>query len=324
MESSSVAPQNPAVPAYQIHSLDPDHDYPALSVLCTEIEAADQLGLATSEASLKAAGPERRRWVAECTDAPGQFLAHGWLQPQSPSRWYVFVAVHPKLRRQGLGSDMFGHLLGYGKEMNAQELAASIRSDFLPGAAFLQHHGFRAMGHSRFMKATPALQQDPPLWPAGFTVRSLAELQDLQVLVDAHNLCYASHWGHYENSTKLTVDKLQEWMQEYPDGFIPEGIFILFSPDGEIAGVTYGRLAAGNDTGSPKTRIVDSPGVTPAFRQLDLLRPLTLLTLEWLRNQGDGPIELQCWGEEEETIEIYKSLGFTLAPQDDWIEYLRK
>jgi GNAT superfamily N-acetyltransferase len=97
----------------------------------------------------------------------------------------------------------------------------------------------------------------------------------------------------------------------------------LFAPDGEIAGLTYGRLSADRGPGLPKTRIVDSPGTAPAYRLAGLIRPLTLLTLQWLRTQGEGPLELHCFGEPEDVVEIYADLGFRLAPADHWVEYVR-
>jgi GNAT superfamily N-acetyltransferase len=314
---------NPQSPASLVREFDPNRDYPSLSALYAAVETADHLGSDPSETALRAASPERRRWVAESSHKPGNFLAHAWLQPQSPTRGYFFTAVHPDWRRRRLGSALFACCLDCARELGVKELAAYLRADQIDAGAFLQYCGFQVMGTNRFMKASASLTQEAPHWPEGFTIRSLAETGDLDILVRAHNLCYASHWGHYENSTTLTVEKLQEFMKEYPDSFIPEGIFLLFAPNGEIAGLTYGRLSADNGSQNPKTRIVDSPGVAPEFSHLDLHRPLTQLTLQWLRMQGDGPIELHCFGEDEETAAVYTSLGFTLGPQDTWMESMR-
>ncbi len=305
-----------SVPASLIRDLNAESDYPALSELYAAIEAADRVGAETSEEALRAAGPGRRRWVAEEAGVSGRLIGHGWLQAQSERRWYCTAAVRPERRRQGLGSALLNEGMRKARGLGAVELAAFLSADNQAGQAFLEKHGFRLMGHNRYMKAGPDYCREAPAWPEGFTLRSFAEIGDLKVLADAHNRCYAEHWGHYENGAVLTVEKLDEWMREYPEGFIPEGIFILFDPAGEIAGVSYGRFGAGE----PKTRIVDSPGAAPKYRPLQLVRPLALQTMQWLQTQGEGPLELHCFGEEQETVEIYQGLGFRLAPQDDWLE----
>jgi ribosomal protein S18 acetylase RimI-like enzyme len=215
---------------------------------------------------------------------------------------------------------MFSYGITLAKKVGASQLVTCVRSDQQAEVLFLEKRGFQQMGYDRFLKATPNLSHEEPVWPEGFTIRSMAEINDLEVLMKAHNLCYARHWGHYENSTILTVEKVREWMDKNPQGFIHEGIFILFSPTNEIAGVVYGRFAG---SGEKRTLIVDSPGVAPEYQHLDLLRPLTLQALQWLRYQGSEPIELHCWGENEETIAVYTKLGFSITPEDIWIEYMR-
>lgn len=112
-------------------------------------------------------------------------------------------------------------------------------------------------------------------------------------------------------------------MNEYLDYFIPEGTFIVFAPDGSLAGLCHGRLERENlQTIREPRKIVDSPGVVPEHRHLRLQRPLTLTTMHWLRQYGEGPIELDTFGDEEVTAEIYYEIGFTLEDKNHSVEYV--
>ncbi|MCB0099012.1 MAG: hypothetical protein KDE46_24935 [Caldilineaceae bacterium] len=114
-------------------------------------------------------------------------------------------------------------------------------------------------------------------------------------------------------------------MRDSPKFYNPDAIFIVFAPDGDVAGVCYGR-AFGHEQNDPSNgrpkKVVDSPGVVPELRHLGLQRPLTLTTMRWLRqNVGAGPMELWSYGDQEETVAIYTKLGFVLTPNRHLIEY---
>ncbi|MCB0087265.1 MAG: hypothetical protein KDE54_05075 [Caldilineaceae bacterium] len=114
-------------------------------------------------------------------------------------------------------------------------------------------------------------------------------------------------------------------MRDSPKFYNPDAIFIVFAPDGDVAGVCYGR-AFGHEQNDPSNgrpkKVVDSPAVVPELRHLGLQRPLTLTTMRWLRqNVGAGPMELWSYGDQEETVAIYTKLGFVLTPNRHLIEY---
>ena len=70
-----------------------------------------------------------------------------------------------------------------------------------------------------------------------------------------------------------------------------------------------------------REKIVDSPGIAPAYRSLGLLRPLTLTAMRWLRGLGAGPIQLETYGDGEAAAEIYGEVGFVM--QEHYVEYCR-
>ena len=82
-----------------------------------------------------------------------------------------------------------------------------------------------------------------PDWPAGYTVRTFAEVQDLSLLAEVCNRCYRDMWGHAENVPGAVDEaRLAEGMRNSPEHYNPASIFMAFAPDGDVAGVCFGRI----------------------------------------------------------------------------------
>ncbi|MEM7029211.1 MAG: GNAT family N-acetyltransferase [Chloroflexota bacterium] len=264
--------------------------------------------------------PGKDRWIVEDPENMGQFIAHAWIARQTKERVYTHIAVRPKWRRKGIGSRLLTYLKDRAREMEAINLMGGGSIDETEALAFLKHHGFEPMGSNRTFIAPEDVAIPDPVWPENYTVRTYAETQDLSQLVTVQNLSYHDMWGHWENTPgAVTKETLGEAMQKFPDSFIPTGIFIAFDPDDRLAGLCYGRIRKQSDG---YRKIVDSPGVVPEYRHLQLQRPLTLVTMRWLRdNYGAGPIELETYGEHDAALPIYDELGFTLEPSNHWVEH---
>jgi len=297
-------------------------DFAGLTLLYQAVEDVDHNDQEFSEATLRAVeGVER--WVIEDPLDPSAFIGHGWRYEQSRLRSYLYVAVHPTWRRQGLGSVLLSNGLARIQGHGTRQVVAVTRADNATGDAFLRYNGFIPAGHNRRFSVPAGIEIPEVKWPVGYTLSRYSEVQQLAILVEAHNRCYMDRWGHNENTETLSAEKLLGWINEYPDYFIPEGTFIVFAPDGSLAGLSHGRLERENSqTFSEPRKIVDSPGVVPEHRHLELQRPLTITTMRWLRQYGEGPIELDTFGEEEETVRIYDELGFTLEDKNHTVEYV--
>jgi hypothetical protein len=63
----------------------------------------------------------------------------------------------------------------------------------------------------------------------------------------------------------------------------------------------------------PGDRIVDGPGVIPAVRSAQLKVHLLRAVCALL---GDGPVDLDTWGEDDETIAAYMALGFQVVVRE--------
>lgn len=320
MKSTSAADQ------YVIRLFRRDKDLPGLVQLRIDIETVDRAGNNLAESAVietlnwPGHDPEQDRWVIESPESPVKLIGHAWVRMQSPERAVVYVAIHPEWRRKGLGRALLDRALVRARAKGANHATAAVDIKNTGANEFLLHQDFRQAGNNRFMRATD-LPLEEPHWPAGYTVRSYADVQQLSILVEAFNRSYSDMWGHRENTKgAMNEDYLAKRMKAAPEHYNPEGIFIAFAPDGDIAGVCVAVLGAKGQN-EEQEKIVDSPGATPEHRHLQLQRPLTLTAMHWLRSHGPGPIDLESYGDREDAIEIYREAGFVL--QEHYVEYCR-
>lgn len=306
-----------------------DEDLSRLIRLRAEIETVDQAGNDTSEEAARATlnwpghDPTQDRWIVEFPDNPDRLMGHAWVRAQSKERTIIYAAVHPDWRRRGLGGALLDRALSRAHEHGATHVTAAADMNNKQADTFLCHNGFELVGNNRFFYAPAGVLLAEPSWPTGYTVRSYGEVEDLSTLVEVFNRSYSDMWGHRENTEgAMNEEYLTESMEKYPEWYIPEGIFIAFAPDGDVAGVCKALLDAENEGPDEEPRkIVDSPGVVPEHRDQNLQHPLTLTAMHWLRTYGRGPIELHTYGDKEETVEIYRELGFIL--EEHYREYRR-
>jgi mycothiol synthase len=266
--------------------------------------------------------PTQDRWVTETLNDPRHIVGYAYTFMRPSKESIVQVLIHPAWRRKGLGSALLKCVLSRAQEKGAIYAIAAVWESESAGHAFLQHHGFQLVGHTRYFHAPAQLPLAEPKWPAGYTVRSYAEIQDLPTFLAAKNRAYGDMFGHGEQRSPDTLDELAQRMVDNPDSYPPESIFIAFAPDGDVAGVCKGLIVKREN--NECQMIVDGPGVVPEQRHLELQRPLTLTVMHWLRQQGSGPIELHSFGDEERTVEIYRELGFTLEARHHRLIYQKE
>ena len=301
----------------------PAADLAHLSALLTAVEAHDQDGEDTSETALQEQltwphyEPEHDCWVIEAPGSSRELIGYGSVFAQTPLRSTLSVTIHPTWRRRGLGSVLLTKALERARETGAKQVTVYANAHHPAATAFLARHGFWLVGSSWVLRAPPDLVPEAAQWPAGYMVRSYAQVQQLSTLLEVMNRSYADKWGHAENDQTTNEADVLPWLASAD----PEGMFLVFAPEGSVAGFCRAIPAhvLREQAGANLTDEVDQPGVVPEHRQQQLYRPLILTALHWLRTQGRHAVLLQSWGDDEQTIASYQDAGFLLLQH--WLAF---
>ncbi len=232
-------------------------------------------------------------------------IGYGLLFMQIPERGALGIVVHPAWRRRGVGTCLLNQLKVAAKAAGAGYVYTEENEQNQPATAFLRAAGFQAAGDVWVLQAPTELDFSAPDWPAGYSVRSYAEIQDIHVLLEACNRVYGDMQGHSENTAGGTkAEELAGWIENWD----PHGIWVAFGPDGAPAG-TLRAVSQDSETED----LIDGPGVAPQHRACRLQRPLILTAAGWLRGQGRRTLRMECWGDTTETVVLYQELGFRVA-----------
>ena len=296
-------------------NFDTQHDFARLAALLREVEQADHDGEDVSEDALREqltwAGhdpaQDRRVAIVRVAGTEGeieQFVGFGTVF-MSPNDTHadIYVAVHQAWRRRGIGSALLARVLERAREKGASDTRVYANAEHKAPNDFLLKHGFAPVAAYMRMAIAGKHSFPAPDMPSGFTVRSYAEVRDMRIMLEALNRGYEGLWGH----RNVSEEEMAEWFPQLPQ----EGVFLLFAPDGSVAGtVRAGMNEHLSELRGTPTGLVDAPGVVPEYRQFNLYRPLLLTTLHWLAAQNPAHIELESWGDAPETLALYHNLGF--------------
>ena len=301
-------------------SLDLQRDLPALVHLLQEVEQADHAGEDVTEATLReqltwsGQDPAHNNRVVALPDSV-TLVGYGFIQKTpDDDNADLHIAVHPAWRRQGIGSQLLAHLLERASELDARALRPYVNVQNEGAGLFVRRHGFEPV--STYTRLSVSGQQSfpVPVLPQGFTTRSYDQIQRVDLYTEAINRGYQGLWGHLQT----TQEGNAAWLTQLNHA----GIFLLFAPDGTIAGICRADLSEHLTTerGVP-TALIDAPGVVPEYRAANLYLPLMLTAIHWLLPQGPTRLELESWGDAPATLALYRSLGFTVMKEE--ISYRR-
>lgn len=295
-----------------------DTDVPPLLQLLADAEAVDGGELLSEEQvrlylSMPGHSLETDRWVVEHPQN-GIHIGHAALQlPSETDDRQVAdgtLLVHPQWRRRGLGNVLFSTV----EERLAQASDVALRFYLDPSlkatVTFAVKKGLEPNPADTYteMHASLADVTTEPVLPDGFMLRSYRNVDHLPTIVEAYDRGFAGLYGHHRTTEAGFAPVLAE--------LDPDGLFILFAPDGGVAGTVGAELAPDRtQRNGVLTGLVDSPGVVPERRSLELYGALLLSGTAYLKKQSAVRAELQSWGDAPETIQLYKSLGFGTVHQ---------
>jgi len=305
-----------SAPELTFRNFDREHDVAAVVELLIEIQrnGGDANFEEVSEEALHEqftwAGymPERDSWVVTTSDAM-QVVGYGSLfkYPIDPHP-DIYIGVHPDWRRRGIGGALLDLLEKWAREAESLDIGGYPDPHDEGTLAFVRKRGYEpAYANTRLSVAGQQSFPAPEL-PAGFALRTYAEINDIDVFVESGNRCFEGQGGHRHTRAEDMVG----WLATLKH----EEIFLLFAPDGAVVGEVRAGMSEplSNLRGQP-TGYVDAPGVAIAYRSANLYLPLLLFAIHTVLPKYPVAIELESWGDTPETLELYKTLGFAVMQE---------
>lgn len=308
--------------SFTIRHYVPEQDLVPLARLLTEIESIDRDGEDTSEEYLRAAlawpnyRPDQDVWVAE---EAGELVGYGVAFEQPSQRCTIYAVVHQSQRRKGLGSKLVDLTLNRAREVGSKNILVYANEHNNASNLFLAHHGFQPVGSSGSLRISPETRLPPAEFPQGFTLKRYSEVNDPLILLKALNQCYQGMWGHQHNDNPSEEERKSPRFLNYYDA---GDILLLFDEKGAIFGICSLKSQGKKEEDGELSDLLDGPGIIQEFREGGFQRSLVLAGIEHLRKKGIRPITLEFWGDNENALSIYRSLGFEMVNR--YIAYHRE
>ena len=291
----------------------PEQDLSPLADMLTEIESIDRDGEDTSEEYLRASlawpnyRPTQDVWVAE---ADGKLVGYGVALEQPSQNCTMYVVVHPSYRRKSLGSQLLALTLHRAQELDAKNILVYANEHNRESNLFLTHHNFRQVGSSGSMKLNANIEHPPAEFPEGFTLKRYSEVNDPLILLEALYVCYLGMWGHQHSENQTEEERKSPRFLQY---YAADDILLLFDENGSIFGICSIKPQGKREANGELSDLLDAPGIIEKYREQGFQRLLVLAGIEHLRKKGTRPITLEFWGDDENALNIYRSLGFEMV-----------
>jgi len=273
----------------------------------------DQDGEETAEEYLLASlewpnyRPDQDVWVAELD---GRLIGYALALEQPSQKCTLYVVVHPSQRRKGIGSQLLELVLNRAQEVGSKNIMIYANEKNEASNLFLKHHGFLAVGSSGAMKTNAMVFPSFDL-PEGFTLKKYSDVNDTRILLSALNHCYQDMWGHQHNDNPSEDEIQSPNFLKYYDA---DNILLLFDTDDKVIGICSVKPEGKREKLGSYSDLLDAPGILKEYRHLEYQRSMVLAGIKHLhRGHNKRPIVLEFWGDDEDALNIYRSLGFEMT-----------
>src|SRR5215210_3802613 len=291
----------------------PEQDLSALARMLTEIESMDRDGEDTSEEYLRASlawpnyRPDQDVWVAE---SEGKLVGYGLALEQPSGRCTIYMVVHPEYRRQGLGSQLLALILERAREVGAKDILVYANERNQGSDLFLKHHQFQQVGSSGSLELNDEAKLPAAEFQKGFTLKKYSEVNDPLLLLKALNECYLGMWGHQHDDNPSEEERKSPRFLHY---YAADDILLLFGEKNLILGICSVKPQGKRGNDGEWSDLLDGPGIIQEYREQGYQRSMVLAGIQHLRKTGTHPITLEFWGDNENALNIYRSLGFEMV-----------
>ena len=293
--------------SFQKHPFNPEKDFPAFITLLNIIANAEGKPQTNQAEQLEyeswlGRDLSKQRIFVNHPDDDNTFIAYAnyWKAREEPAM-NAGLGIHPDWQSHPLSDDLLAWLYEQARVLNIKRLNVLATPDSLIQTV-LKRHGFYLAGAYNHLEATLSQLPETILLPDGYSIRSFAEDDDPNMLVELFNRCFLDLWGHGVATLEviqqiISIESEHKWM--------------LFHGDDPVG---YGSADSSNGLAS-------TPGFVPEHRKLELYKALFLTQIDWLIKQGQQTIWTQSWGDAPEVIEMFKRLGFEVVDRSLGYQY---
>ena len=299
--------------SFNIRPYMPETDLSHLALVLGEIEAIDHDGEDASEENLRNAltwpnyRPSLDSWVVELD---GRIVGYASALEQPAQDCAIYAVVHPAQRRMSLGSQLLEVALSRAHEFGSKKILIYANERNQAAQRFLEHHQFLQVGSSGALKLDSLEEFPSAEFPPGFSLKKYSEVGEPLVLLKALYVCYQNMWGHRHNDNP-SEEELES--PRFLKFYRPDDILLLFDDKDSIFGICTLKSEGKRELDDQLSDVLDGPGIIEEYREQDYQRQLVLAGIQHLRQKGTRPITLEFWGDNENALNIYRSLGFEMV-----------
>jgi mycothiol synthase len=212
------------------------------------------------------------------------------------------IVVHPKFRRQGLGTALLGLVREkaqvFGSSRVTCPVFVSTANPAPPGSLFLHQHGFRTDHGYWQMRIDRIGDLSPAVWPSGIGVRSVSNLE-----TDVETWCRLVIQAFGEDATPSGV-----LAQMHETGASPSGYFFAVDQATRLEiGSARARIDISDDRG---IGYVGTVGVLPEYRRRGIAEALVRHALSYLVGLGLDSATLFVEKQNLAARRIYDAMGW--------------
>lgn len=292
-------------------------DFEAYLRLHLESEKIDRAGRRVS-----------RSLLAEALGHPGfkpeddLFLVHGdenvigyirvFLEP-AIGRALVDGLVHPRHRRNGIATALFGHVLRRAQAGGAGRVQVCIAENNLAAGQFCERLGLKFIRYFIGYRLDLTTVRLPEIKTDNFLFRSLRPGEE-DKLTAIQNRAFAGTWGFNPN----TRDEIS--YRIHSSTCTPEDVVMVYREDIPIAYCWTRIFHEGRESDVASRGEIHMLGVDPDFRKQSIGKNVLLAGLSHLEYEGVRLVELKADSGMPAALALYESAGFERYMRAKWYE----
>jgi mycothiol synthase len=221
--------------------------------------------------------------------------------------------VHPRHRRKGIATALFGHAVRRAQAAGSERVQICIAENN-PGAGQLcARLGLKFIRHFFGYRLDLTAVQLPQIETDNYIFRSLRPGEE-DKLTSIQNRAFAGTWGFNPN----TRDEI--FYRIHSSSCTPEDVVMVYREDKPIAYCWTRIFHEGREVGAVSKGEIHMLGVDPDFRKQSIGKNVLLAGLSHLEHKGVELVELMADSEMPAALALYESAGFEKYMRTEWYE----